>query len=113
VLESDAESERIKLTPDQIKQLNAALDLKLARDKPNAAEKSQWLTAHAALLNAHDQAVRAKIEQDMLWAAQDLSARARKEVETKYNLIRTVLTPEQLEEVKKLGERNRTAPLGL
>ena len=113
VLESEIESTRLKLTPEQTKQLGAAMDIKIARDaKPTNQEKAQWVAGYTAWTNAHDDISRAKIEQELLWAAQDLSMRWRNDAQSKYTQIRTILTPEQLEEVRKLGDKNRPPPPG-
>ncbi len=113
VLESDKESERIKLTEDQTKQLNAAMDARAGRNpKPTQVEKSQWIAGYNAWLNAQDEAARARIEQELLRAGQELSTRWQKETDEKLHSIRKILTAEQLEEVRKLGEP-RQAPFGV
>ena len=113
VLESDKEIERIKLTEDQTKQLNAAMDAKAGRNpKPTPVEKSQWIAGYNAWLNAQDEASRTRIEQELLRAGQELSGRWEKETREKLHSIRKILTAEQLEEVRKLGEP-RQAPFGI
>lgn len=113
VLESDKESARIKLSEDQTKQLNAAMDAKLGQNaKPTQVEKSQWVAGYNAWLNAQDEAARTRIEQELLRAGQELSGRWRKEVQEKVHSIRKILTPEQIEEARRLGEP-RQMPLGV
>jgi hypothetical protein len=111
VLESDKESERIRLSDDQTKQLTAAMDAKRGTNvKPTALERSQWVAGYNAWMAAQDEAARTRIEQELLRAGQELSGRWRKESQEKDRSIRKILTPEQLEEVRKLGEKKQMPP---
>lgn len=106
-IESDAEIARLKLSPDRAKQLGAVLDESSMRaERPAAQEKSQWVSGYGAWMTSRDDAARLKIEQDLLWAGQELSLRGKKELVGRYTLLRSLLTPEQLEEVIKLGQEN-------
>ena len=104
-IESDAEISRLKISPERAKQLSAVLDESSMRaERPAAQERSQWVNGYTAWMTARDDAARLKIEQDLLWAGQELSARGKKELTGRYTLLRSLLTPEQLEEVLKLGQ---------
>jgi molecular chaperone GrpE (heat shock protein) len=113
VLESDSEIARLKLSADQVKRLVALQDNRNDRRNAEATpqEKSQWAGAFKNWLNARDETARAAIEQEMLRVAQDLSMRWRDDFQSKYNFMRSVLTAEQLEEIRKVGEpKYRMAP---
>jgi hypothetical protein len=106
-IESDSEIARLKLSPERAKQLSAVLDESSMRtERPAAQEKSLWVSGYGAWMASRDDAARLKIEQDLLWAGQELSLRGKKELIGRYTLLRSLLTPEQLEEVIKLGQEN-------
>jgi hypothetical protein len=106
-IESDAEIARLKLSPERAKQLSAVLDESSMRtERPAAQEQAQWVSGYRTWMASRDDAARLKIEQDLLWAGQELSLRGKKEMIGRYTLLRSLLTPEQLEEVIKLGQEN-------
>lgn len=105
-LASDSEIARLKLTPEQVKFLTGAADsIGRRRDeKPTAAEKAQWVNAYHAWFNSSNESARLRIEQEMLFAAQELSSRWRKDFQDGIFLIRSTLNSEQLPLVKELGK---------
>lgn len=111
VLFSGVESGRLKINKAQLQQLKAAHATRPDTQDVTVTpgEKMQWTKAYNAWHNATDDATRTRVEQDMLWAAQELSQRWKKEIESKYTILRSILTPEQLEEVMKLGKKYGTS----
>jgi hypothetical protein len=108
-LESDADIQRLKLTPAQVSILTTAADTLARRrdERAAAAEKTQWLTAYRAWFDAPSDAARLKVEQEMLLAAQELSGRWRKELQDALTMIRTTLNSDQLEPIRDLGREER------
>jgi hypothetical protein len=112
VISFKGDADRVKLNAAQTTQLRTAYDTRLNREdvtvKP--AERTQWANAYNSWLNARDDAARTRSEQDMLWAAQELSMRWKRDIESKYTIMRSILTSEQLDEVLKLGKRATPSP---
>jgi hypothetical protein len=107
IVRNTTEQARLKLDALQVSQLQNALELRVeanGREVPQGV-KDQWVKIYKAWMGAGDDAERLRIEQQMGWAAQELSRQWRAEVETKYIAMRTTLKGDQLEEVMKLGKR--------
>jgi hypothetical protein len=105
VVGSDAEISAISLDPEKARQISAVLD-QLERApgaQPTTQEHAHWAEAYEAWMNARDPITRERIEADMLWAGQELSARWEKQYASRFTLIRSLLDSTQLDEVMRLG----------
>src|SRR5258706_4415483 len=104
-----SDASRIGLKPDQIDQFKKILETRL--ESPDAdefmvREKMQWAKAYKAWNGARDEVERARIEEQMAFAAQDVAGRWRKDVEGKFTILKSLLDSTQLDEVRKLGKKS-------
>jgi hypothetical protein len=104
-----SDAARVGLKPDQIDQFKKILETRLESgdaDESMVREKMQWAKAYKAWNNARDDAERARVEEQMAFAAQDVAGRWRKDVEGKFTILKSLLDSAQLEEVRKLGKKS-------
>jgi hypothetical protein len=103
------ETGRIGLDDQRVKQITELLDKRIpvieGASLP-AKEKIQWVNACRAWAAARDDAERAQIEQQLAFAALDISVRIKKDVDYKYTMLRSMLDDKQLEQVKEFGKRS-------
>jgi hypothetical protein len=98
----------LNLKPADVKKLK-----NLVNDNPQyrlpedvrVRESARWSNAYAAWQNARDDATRARIEQEMALAAQDLAKPWQEEADTRLALLKSYLNDQQLAEIRKLGKR--------
>ncbi|MDB5319888.1 MAG: hypothetical protein JWN40_1519 [Phycisphaerales bacterium] len=108
-LSNSSDANRVGLKPDQVDQFKKILEARLEAgdsDDLMVREKMKWSKAYKAWNAARDDAERAKIEEQMAFAAQDISGHWRKDIESKFTILKTLLDTTQLEEVRKLGKKS-------
>jgi hypothetical protein len=108
-LYNSSDARKVGLDPDKVDQFKKILETRLESNDSDdlmVREKMQWVKAYKAWNNARDDTERARIEEQMAFAAQDMSGRWRKDIEGKFTILKSLLDPKQLEEVRKLGKKS-------
>jgi hypothetical protein len=108
-LYNSADARRVGLDTDKVDQFKKILETRLESNDSDdlmVREKMKWTKAYKAWNAARDDAERARIEEQMAFAAQDISGRWRKDIEGKFTILKSLLDAKQLEEVRKLGKKS-------
>jgi hypothetical protein len=107
-----SDTSRLELKPEQVEKLRKILTTRLESnmtEDQRVREKMQWVKAYQAWQNARDEAERNRIEEQMAFAAQDVSAQWKNDVEGKFVLLKSLLDGKQLDAVRELGRKSNFA----
>lgn len=107
---SNASASKLQLGPTQREQLRTALDQRTQRVDLTQPERDQLVQLYKTFRDAGNDAERNRVEQQLIGAAIELSNRCRRDVEPRFMLLRSLLSKEQLEEVRVLGAARGTTP---